>query len=45
VTNHMAEGLKVVDVVPPRHEIAQRIAAVSAGRSRRPVLVRGIDGA
>jgi hypothetical protein len=35
----------VVDVVPPRHEIAQRIAAVSAGRYRRPVLVLGIDGA
>jgi Uncharacterised protein family (UPF0236) len=45
VTNHIAEGLMVLDVVPPRHEIEQRIAAVSAGRSRRPVLVLGIDGA
>ena len=45
VTNHIAEGLTVLDVVPPRHEIEQRIAAVSAGRSRRPVLVLGIDGA
>jgi hypothetical protein len=45
VTNHIAEGLTVVDVIPPRHEIEQRIAAVSAGRSRRPVLVLGIDGA
>jgi hypothetical protein len=45
VTNHIAEGLTAVDVVPPRHEIEQRIAAVSAGRSRRPVLVLGIDGA
>ena len=45
MTNHIAEGLTVLDVVPPRHEIEQRIAAVSAGRSRRPVLVLGIDGA
>jgi Uncharacterised protein family (UPF0236) len=45
VTNHIAAGLTVLDVVPPRHEIEQRIAAVSAGRSRRPVLVLGIDGA
>jgi Uncharacterised protein family (UPF0236) len=45
VANHIAEGLTVVDVVPPRHEIEQRIAAVSAGRYRRPVLVLGIDGA
>jgi hypothetical protein len=45
VTNHIAEGLTVLDVVPPRNEIEQRIAAVSAGRYRRPVLVLGIDGA
>jgi hypothetical protein len=45
VTNHIAEGLTVLDVIPPRHEIEQRLAAVSAGRSRRPVLVLGIDGA
>jgi hypothetical protein len=45
VTNHIAAGLTVVAVVPARHEIEQRIAAVSAGRSRRPVLVLGIDGA
>jgi hypothetical protein len=45
VTNHRAEALTVLDVVPPRHEIEQRIAAVSAGRARRPVLVLGIDGA
>jgi hypothetical protein len=45
VTNHIAEGLTVGDVVPPHHEIEQRIAAVSAGRYRRPVLVLGIDGA
>ena len=45
MTNHIAEGLTVLDVVPPRNEIEQRIATVSAGRSRRPVLVVGIDGA
>jgi hypothetical protein len=45
LTNRIAEGLTVLDVAPTREEIAQRIAAVSAGRSRRPVLVLGIDGA
>jgi hypothetical protein len=45
VPNPIAEGLTVVDGIPPRHELAQRIAAVSAGRSRRPVLVLGLDGA
>jgi hypothetical protein len=45
MTNHIAEGLTVLDVLPPRHEIEQRIATVSAGRYRRPVLVLGIDGA
>jgi Uncharacterised protein family (UPF0236) len=44
-TNHVAEGLTVLDVAPSRDEIAQRIAAVAAGRFRRPVLVLGIDGA
>jgi hypothetical protein len=45
VTNQVAEGLTVLDVPPSRAEIEQRIAAVSAGRCRRPVLVLGIDGA
>jgi hypothetical protein len=45
LTNHIAQGLTVLDVVPSRHEIEQRVAAVSTGRSRRPVLVLGIDGA
>ena len=44
-TNHVAEGLTVLDVAPSRDEIARRIAAVAAGRFRRPVLVLGIDGA
>jgi hypothetical protein len=45
VANQVAEGLTVVDVAPSREEIARRIAAVSAGRLRRPVMVLGIDGA
>jgi len=45
LTNHMAEGLSVLDVAPSRQEIDQRVAQVAAGRFRRPVLVLGIDGA
>jgi hypothetical protein len=45
VPNHIAQGLTVWEVVPPRHESEPRIAAVSAGRSRRPVVILGIDGA
>jgi len=45
VTNHVGAGLTVLDVTPSRQEIERRIAAVSAGRFRRPVLVLGIDGA
>jgi uncharacterized protein UPF0236 len=45
VANHVAEGLTVLDVAPSREEITQRVAAVAAGRWRRPVLVLGIDGA
>ena len=45
VTNQVAAGLTVLDVTPSRDEIEQRIAAVSVGRCRRPVLVLGIDGA
>ena len=44
-TNHVAEGLTVLDVMPSRDEIERRIAEVAAGRWRRPVLVLGIDGA
>src|SRR5207249_503796 len=44
-TNHVAEGLPVLDVAPSRDEIEWRIAEVAAGRLRRPVLVLGIDGA
>ena len=45
LTNHIAEGLTVLDVTPSRNEMGQRIAAVAAGRYRRPVMVLGIDGA
>jgi hypothetical protein len=45
VTNQVGEKLTVVDGAPSREEILRRIASVSAGRFRRPVLVLGIDGA
>jgi len=45
VTKHSAEGLTVLEVLPPHNEIEPRLAAVSAGRSRRPGLVVGMDGA
>ena len=45
LTNHVAEGLTVLDVAPSRDEIKRRIAEGAAGRLRRPVLVLGIDGA
>ena len=45
IVNQVAEGLTVVDVAPAREEITRRVAAVAAGRWRRPVLVLGIDGA
>jgi hypothetical protein len=45
VTNHVGAGLTVLDVAPSRQEMERRIAAVAAGRFRRPVLVLGIDGA
>ena len=43
--DQVAEGLTVLDVAPSRAVIEQRVAAVAAGRFRRPVLVLGIDGA
>jgi hypothetical protein len=45
VTNQMAQELTVLDVAPPGEEIKRRVAAVAAGRWRRPVVVLGIDGA
>jgi hypothetical protein len=45
LTNHVAEGLTVLDVAPSRDEIERRITEVAAGRWRRPVVVLGIDGA
>jgi hypothetical protein len=44
-TNQMAQELTVLDVAPSREEITRRVAAVAAGRWRRPVVVLGIDGA
>src|SRR5262249_59548168 len=44
-TNHVADGLSVVEVAPSRAEIERRVRQVAAGRFRRPVLVLGIDGA
>ena len=45
VANRVAEGLTVLAVAPSREEIERRIASVSTGRLRRPVLVLGLDGA
>ena len=45
LTNPAAAGLTGLDVAPPRAEIERRIAELAAGRSRRSVLVLGIDGA
>lgn len=45
LTNQVAQALTVLDVAPPREEIKRRVAAVAAGRWRRPVVVLGIDGA
>jgi len=45
VTNPAGAGLTGLDVAPSRPEIEQPIAAVSAGRWRRPVVVLGLDGA
>jgi hypothetical protein len=42
VTNQVAEGLTVAEVAPSREEITRRVAAVAAGRWRRPVMVLGI---
>jgi hypothetical protein len=45
VTNAVAEGLSVLDVAPTRPEIEAQIAAVAAGKRRRPILVLALDGA
>lgn len=44
-TQQATAGLTVLDVMPSREDIVQRITQVAAGRHRRPVLVLGIDGA
>jgi hypothetical protein len=45
LTNQVAQELTVLAVAPPREEIRRRVAAVAAGRWRRPVVVLGLDGA
>src|SRR6266446_1846190 len=45
VTNAVAEGLGVLEVAPTRQEIAAQVAAVAAGKRRRPILVLALDGA
>jgi hypothetical protein len=45
LTNTVAEGLGVWDVVPPREEVLAKIAAVAAGRRWRPMGVLAIEGA
>jgi hypothetical protein len=44
-TRQAAEGLSVGEGAPSREAMARRVGQVAAGRLRRPVLVRGIDGA
>lgn len=45
LTNAVGQGLEVLDVAPPREEIATKIAEVAEGRRWRPVVVLAIDGA
>jgi hypothetical protein len=45
LTNQVAQGLTVLAIAPSREEIEKRIAQVSAGKWRRPVVVLGSDGA
>ena len=45
VPNAVAEGLSGLDVAPPRAAIAAQIAAVAAGKRRRPGLVMALEGA
>ena len=45
VTTQVGAALTVLDVAPSRQAIGERIAALAAGRLRRPVLGLGMDGA
>jgi hypothetical protein len=45
LTNAVGEELGVLDVAPPRAEIAAKIAAVAQGHHWRPIVVLAIDGA
>ena len=45
LTHQAAEGLRGLEVAPPRDEMDQRVAQVAAGGGRRPVRVLGMEGA
>ncbi len=45
LTNEVAAGVGVLEVAPPREEIAAKGAAVAAGKHRRPIMVLASDGA
>lgn len=45
LSNTVAEGVGVLDVVPAREELAAKIAAAAAGRRWRPIVGLAIDGA
>jgi hypothetical protein len=45
LTNEVAAGVGVLEVAPTREEIAAKVAAVAAGKHRRPIMVLAIDGA
>ncbi len=45
VTNAIGEQIDLLAVCPGKEEIQEKIAALSRGRHRRPVMMLGIDGA
>lgn len=45
LTNKIAQGVGVVEVAPSREEIWAKVAQVTKGKRRRPVMVLAIDGA
>jgi hypothetical protein len=45
VTGELSDELGVLEVSPTAAEIADRVAAMTAGKTWRPILVLGIDGA
>ena len=45
ITNHIASDIDLLDVCPTRAEIESKIAELSEGKFRRPVMMLAIDGA